>query len=170
MLSYGVFNFLSADTLIIVDQIGDLLCEGDSVTFEEGVLEGNLTREDLVICLIGVGQVPPIDFSSVEIGKRLFQFRESFDRDFEIHTRWVLCESPEFDALKTWLKSENYFSIGASVFSSSDLDQDEGEVKMVRKYIHSLGENGYHVYLSSDDGYLILENFYKFCKNSFIEN
>lgn len=171
-----MFNFISPDTLIAADLILDDFAQGGWIEFEGvGRLDsGNVEdRAELIFKLLEAthmtGEDPGIiDCQPLSVGYNAISFLESFSKDFSIHIKFVICESAEYLRIAQWLEAGNYFSIGMVAFSSSDVADSE---YFLNKYLGALkaGEAN-EVAVSVDDGIELLDDFFKYCRNSIIEN
>lgn len=169
-MSDNIFNFISTDTLIHLDNLCVDLCDGGWVHFDNDILlDGAWDREDLLLYLLEICSVDYVDitdFSAVEVGNHLTGVLDGIINDFNIHLVWGIGESEVFKALMGWLECGNYFSIGEIKFTVLD---SKDTLKFMDKYLTANRENKIGNTKASDAfGEVLVRKFFDYCKESIV--
>lgn len=159
--------FLSSDTQIVLDQILEMLANGEWIEYasREGDvymrLRGAEGRDELLdaIGMIEAYDLDLKDASDTALVGRFTEFFESYVTDYHNYVDYVVCKSPEWETLVEWLGKGNFFSIGSKVFS---FDEVKNSVAFINKFIACISEGEVEVLASNDDGLDYVDDLFVF--------
>lgn len=157
--------FLSPDSEIVLDQISDMLADGDWIEYGNKAgdiyvrIGGVNSREDLLsaIAMLESYDLELRDSSDVRVVSRFNEFLESYLTDYHNYVEYVVCKSAEWEELHDWLARGNFFSVGVRVFS---FDDTKNRVYFINKFVSCVAVDGVDVVASDDEGLDYVDNLF----------
>jgi hypothetical protein len=160
-----MFKFISPDTIISLEKIEQGLENDGWVDSTEGRLDKDFVgnKEELILKILEIGQ-NATDCQPLKIMLDVQDFLDSFLTDFQIHAKWVIAESAEFNNLVKWVLKGNSFLVGTVLFTR--IDATDREYFLVKCFEALKISNKTTFMDDNKDGEKLFKLFYDFCKES----